>query len=415
MRLARVAGALGAATPEGTERRSVLFAGQAFYHAWYLSRELRKLGWKADVLNWDPTPSAQGLYHGEDVRLVERDRLDFVRHGAFFARAMRDYDVLHFSNMGGIRFSNPLHDFVAHRFAPEAEIRLAKRLGKKIVYTNNGNKDGVSKTAFSAWGPWRVCDDCNLRDKPLECSDEVNLSWGAVRNELADFQCLLGGNRADFNDDPSVHEVPEFYCMDPELWRPDLLVPSNFRLPLRDETVKIYHAVGSAASRSDLETMRNIKSTHIYLPVIEALKAAGHDVELIFFTDVPNRQVRFYQSQADIVVDMLKFGFFGANIREAMMLGKPAVCFLRSEWLESMRREIPEYVDELPVVCATPDDVYEVLEGLILDPARRADLGRRGREFALKWHSSPVAARVFDRIYSELLAGRDGSAFRAAA
>ena len=47
----------------------MLFAGQSYYHAWYLSRELRKLGWKADVLNWDPDPSNQIYYHGEDFRL----------------------------------------------------------------------------------------------------------------------------------------------------------------------------------------------------------------------------------------------------------------------------------------------------------------------------------------------------------
>ena len=34
----------------------VLMVGQAYYNAWYLSRALRELGWKADVLNWDATP-----------------------------------------------------------------------------------------------------------------------------------------------------------------------------------------------------------------------------------------------------------------------------------------------------------------------------------------------------------------------
>ena len=49
--------------------------------------------------------------------------------------------------------------------------------------------------------------------------------------------------------------------------------------------------------------------------------------------------VRYYQVQSDIFVDMLTYGFFGANVREALMLGKPAVCYLRPEWLETMRRE----------------------------------------------------------------------------
>ena len=95
---------------------------------------------------------------------------------------------------------------------------------------------------------------------------------------------------------------------------------------------------------------------------------------------------------------MLTFGFFGANIREAMMLGKPTVCFLRPEWLEMMREEIPEYVDELPVISATPETIDEVLRTLINDKAKREEIGLRSREFAVKWHGSEKAAQYFDRF-----------------
>jgi glycosyltransferase involved in cell wall biosynthesis len=125
----------------------------------------------------------------------------------------------------------------------------------------------------------------------------------------------------------------------------------------------------------------------------------------MFYENVPNRDLRYYQVQADIVVDMLTYGFFGATAREAMMLGKPVVCYLRPEWLDSMRAEIPDYVDELPVVSATPDTVREVLVDLIDHPEKRAEIGRRSREFAVKWHSSRAAGRRLDAIYSGLLAG----------
>src|SRR6185295_13885515 len=112
-----------------------------------------------------------------------------------------------------------------------------------------------------------------------------NLAWGKVRNDLADYQVTIGGNRADYNDDPRVHEVPEFYCLDADFWRPDLMIPSNYLLPLSSQTVKIYHAVGNFASRTAATAMQNIKSTHIYIPTIERLKSEGHDVEMIFFND----------------------------------------------------------------------------------------------------------------------------------
>jgi glycosyltransferase involved in cell wall biosynthesis len=92
-----------------------------------------------------------------------------------------------------------------------------------------------------------------------------------------------------------------------------------------------------------------------------------------------------------------------------MMLGKPVMCYLRPEWLEQMRAEIPRYVDELPVVSATPETVHDVLVDLIEHPEKRAEIGRRGREFAVKWHSAQAAANRFDRIYSGLLEGRSGT------
>jgi glycosyltransferase involved in cell wall biosynthesis len=202
-----------------------------------------------------------------------------------------------------------------------------------------------------------------------------------------------------------VYENPWVYCLDEDVWQPDLLIPSNYRLGLRDETFKIYHSVGNADTRSQAGSMRNTKSTHIYLPLVDELKAEGRDVELLFFKDVPNRELRYYQSQADVFVDMLTAGFFGATAREGMMLGKPVVTFLRTEWLEQMRREVPGYADELPVISATPETIRSVLIDLMDHPEKRLEIGRRSREFAVKWHGSREAARVWDGIYRSLLDG----------
>lgn len=390
---------------KGSAKGRVLFVGHSYYHAWYLSRELRKLGWKADVLNWDPDPDSQIFYHGEDFRVTYEgnERVLALKHALFYAQMIPKYDIFHFSNSGGFSFSSTLHAYAVQLFGEGAEVRLLKRLGKKIVYSNNGCLDGVLQSTFDAWGPEPTCSICPWRDITSVCSDEKNRAWGELRNSLADFQVNVGGNRADYNDDPSVHEVPEFYCLDPDVWRPDLLVPTNYRLPYPDSTVKLYHSVGNASTRVAAGSNQSLKSTHVYFPLVDQLRAEGRDVELIYFTDVPNLKVRYYQVQADVVCDMLTFGWFGSNVREAMMLGKPAVCYLRPAWLDSVRREVPGYVEELPVVSATPETVRDVLLELIDDPAKRQELGERGREFALKWHSARAAARRFDQIYSELL------------
>lgn len=380
----------------------VLYVGQSYYNTWYLSRALRRLGWVADTVNIDPDEHSRMFYHGQDIQLEYRGKMDVLRHLKFYLKALHSYDIFHFSGAHNLTFSTYFRRLGLPAFW---DVKLIRKLGKKIVYSNNGCLDGVSQSSFSAWLPESVCSICPWRDMPHVCSDERNLAWGKIRNDLADYQVTLGGNRKDYNDDPRVHEVPEFYCLDPDFWRPDLMIPSNYRLPLSQQTVKIYHAVGNFASRTAASSTQNIKSTHIYIPTIERLKSEGHDVEMIFFNDVPNQKLRYYQVQADIVVDMLTFGFFGATVREALMLGKPAVCFLRPEWLESMRREIPQYVDELPVINATPNTVYDVLKDLVEQPEKRREVGRRSREFAVKWHSAEAAARRLDEIYSDLMRG----------
>jgi glycosyltransferase involved in cell wall biosynthesis len=305
--------------------------------------------------------------------------------------------------MHGMTFGWKIKDAIARVHGNNAEIDLLKKLSKKIVYSQNGCHDGVSQTEFSKWGPESVCTICRWQHEPEVCSDGRNLDWGRFRNTVSDYQCSMGINRVDWNDDPRVHATPGFFCLDPETWHPDIEIPDTYRLaPACGDTVRLYHAVGHRKERTR-EDGSNIKSTHIYHPLVERLRADGLNLELLEPTGIPNIEVRFLQVQADIFLDMLTYGWFGANAREAMMLGKPVICFIRPEWLDSLREELPEYAATLPVVNATPDTVESVLRDLIADPAKRADIGRRSREFAIKWHSAKAGARHFDRVYRALL------------
>jgi hypothetical protein len=179
-------------------------------------------------------------------------------------------------------------------------------------------------------------------------------------------------------------------------------VPTNYRVPIPDSAVKLYHSIGNLEMRRGAGG-RNMKGTHVFVPLADRLKEQGLDVELMFFHDVPSTKIRYYQAQADIVLDQLTIGWFGANGRESLMLGKPVVCWLRPSWLEQVARQLPDYVEELPVVSATEETVENVVRELVLDADRRKELGERGRAFALKWHSAAAGARRLDGLYRRLL------------
>jgi hypothetical protein len=253
-------------------KRGVLYLGLAYYNNWYLARALRARGWSATTVTTSHE-GAEQFAHGYDhyidfaayqyryphrvARVLERvlrwyaARLERRPRGVelrgierwavlsltrrllrtvagpqrerlqFLLRALDEYDVFHFTGVHNLRYFvyfNPRF----FGFEPIGwDVKLLRRLGKRIVYSQTACNDGVSQTAFSAWGPHNTCAICAIRHLADSCSDERNLAWGRLRNSVCDFQVAMGGNRADYNDDPQVHEVPEFWSLDPDFWHPE--------------------------------------------------------------------------------------------------------------------------------------------------------------------------------------------------
>ena len=386
----------------------VLFVGDCYYNFWFLSRELRKLGWTADTLRTSRSESDRIFLHDADVTFRYRGVLDKLRHWAFFLKAIWRYDAFHFYGVRNIRFFHRGFDWTLSQVFPENwEVRLLRVLGKRVVYMAVNCVDGALQSSMLGLSGEVPCGACRWHDVPEVCSDATIAAWSEARNHLVDAIVGFGLCHKDYNATPQLREIPEAFCLDPGFWYPELMVPTNFRLPLPENAIVLYHSVGNFELRSDRNTKHNIKGTHVYLDVVKKLKLAGYPVELAFFQSVPNRNVRFYQLQADIVVDMLEFGWYGANVREAMMLGKPVVCYIRPEWLEEVDWQNPGFADELPIVSATPDTVYDVLVNLIEHPEKRAEIGRRSREFAVKWHSAEAGARRMAALYLEVLGAQD--------
>ncbi|MFZ7102541.1 MAG: glycosyltransferase family protein [Peptococcaceae bacterium] len=100
--------------------------------------------------------------------------------------------------------------------------------------------------------------------------------------------------------------------------------------------------------------------------------------------------------EADIVIDQLLCGTYGMLSVEAMAMGKVVVAFIR----EDVKNHLPA---DLPIVNAKPETLSEVLAGLINNPARRAQLGRAGREYVMKHHEIGVVTDQLCRIYQQLL------------
>lgn len=139
---------------------------------------------------------------------------------------------------------------------------------------------------------------------------------------------------------------------------------------------------------------KRIKGTEYVLDAISRLEK-DHDLEFVLVHGMPHRQAIEIYQRADIIVDQLLIGSYGIFTAEAMALGKPVICYIREDLLDT-------YPQELPIVSASPDNLYEQLKILVENPGLRHTLGLRGREYAEKYHDSLKIAKQLIDLYASL-------------
>jgi glycosyltransferase involved in cell wall biosynthesis len=60
------------------------------------------------------------------------------------------------------------------------------------------------------------------------------------------------------------------------------------------------------------------------------------------------------------------------------------------------------FAGECPVVNTPPEQVQDELRRLVADPARREELGRRGRQYVRDHHSLEAVAATLDELFKTL-------------
>ncbi|MGY3534259.1 glycosyltransferase [Bradyrhizobium sp. USDA 4452] len=385
-----------------SNRRSVLFLHQCYYNFLYLAEALRRRGWDAVCASIeDPNVGQAQFYHGDDVNLFDPEPEQYRRNLVeFFAEVESRFRMLHFYGRGIMSMFPAYFDRqVTYDRLPVDFLRLRQR-GIKIGYTVVGCSDGVAQSSINKWSG--ACNRCVWQDQPEICSDASNLAWGHKVHTMCDVVDTGGAASLDWKGNAeTVFRDALTMALDPEVWRPDLEIPEKYRLQRSPGELIIYHAVGNYKLRS--RNGRNIKGTDAIVDAIERLKSEGFPVRLEFVTNVPSQDVRFIQVQADIMVDQLNYGRYGAQACEGMMLGRPVICYLNKDELPGIST-IP-FVEECPIVSATEASIYDVLKELLSDENRRRELAKASRDFAVKWHSADACAERFEMVYDRVMQG----------
>lgn len=309
-----------------------------------------------------------------------------------FGLALSRSDVLHFNF--GRTVLDPGPNFVAKFprwtgvplllcWVQCGELWLYRRLGKTIFVTYMGDdarQGDVSREMFAITMADHVGPDYYTAASD-RCKRQRIRTFDRFADEIIFLNPDLGWvlpRRAKFVSYASV---------DLQKWLPVY--------PRPESTPHIVHA----------PSHRGAKGSEWVLEAIDKLRAEGCDFRFTIVEGMPWQEAAEIYRQADLVVDQLLAGWYGGLAVECMALGKPVVAYLRQEDLHFLQREMRE---ELPLILAQPDTIYEVLREWIQSPAERFEAqGKKGRRFVERWHDPLKIAADLSDSYRQALGDRN--------
>ena len=266
---------------------------------------------------------------------------------------------------------------------------LAKKSGVKIAIFPSGCRGELTKEEFSKFDKGNVCNNCGFKF----CDDRINKARLRLVNKYADL--VVGW--ATFNSPHFNYTHCKYKSLDLKLWKPNLKIPKKFILPATNN-LRILH---SFYNEDRLNGGKNIKGSPAIVAAINKLKEEGYKVEYMHITDKASNEMRYYQSQSDIVVEQLIYGWWGSTGVETMCLGKPVVCYLRPSWKSFFLKQFPEH-KALPIIEATTLNVYQELKRLVVDKRYRQLKGRQSRNFATRHYDSKLNTNKIIEILEAL-------------
>ncbi|WP_374187740.1 glycosyltransferase family 4 protein (plasmid) [Priestia aryabhattai] len=143
-------------------------------------------------------------------------------------------------------------------------------------------------------------------------------------------------------------------------------------------------------------TQTYTKGSEFVIAAIKKLGKKGYNFKFIPPQNkIPYEKMQKIYKHADIIVDQLREGVFGVTSLEGMAQGKPVICHIREDLVQT-------FPSDLPIFNANPDTIYSALEKLITSPELRFELGVKGRKYIEKHHDSRVIAQQIGEVYKKI-------------
>lgn len=367
----------------------ILQVHNALYIPSLLSRGFRAAGNASDTAYFGIDERTRDLVWKPDFTLTGKSWA-LPQHAAFFAYAIAKYDVFHF---WARPYLIPATYNVLQRHLP-IDLYILKMAGKRISFQSDGCYPMIRPSVWKTKIDPEICWTCQTTQGETYgfCSNANTVRLNEAMNRYAD---ISFGTGMGYDFEEGAHYV--FPPVDLERWKPDIEIPLEFRVEKKPGTLLIYHGVGSHI----IGNRGAIKGTDILVRTVNELKQEGLSVELLHVKDCLNSNIRFFQAQADLVVDQLLIGGGGQNARECLALGKPVLTRVHAEQWPAFEDAAAPH-GRPPYVATDRSTLKENLVELIRNRERRLEIGRRSAEWARNVLSPEFAASRYLGYFESL-------------
>lgn len=343
-------------------------AGQGYYSV----KGLKEQGCNAELVLWDPSPFGYPADKCLDINFKNKAKYPYymIQLGANMCRSLMRYDIFHFH--------------FGHSLLPlNVDLPLLKKTGKKVFCEFHGddvrNPELIKKYyKYLDWAAYM--SGKNVESLKMQRSKRArNIMKYAERIILHDDELIPHVEREGYTN---IEIVP--LRIDISRFIPTY--PS-----IDKKTVTIVHAPTSS-----------VKGTKWFVSAIEKL-SSQYSIKPVLIQNLSQKEALKQYQKADIIFDQITVGTYGVFSIEAMAMGKPVITYISDQ----MRSRLPE---DLPLVSASPESLYDKLEELIRDAKLRLQLGKDGRKYVSKYHDCRKNAKALKLIYEgkgDGLRGRD--------
>ena len=336
-----------------------------------LSRAERKLGLDSYVL----TVGENYLEYPSDIQIeMSRNKINRCFKTIKCINEQKNkYDIFHFNFGSSLLSISKLNlDFIDFYFY---------KRDKKYFVTYNG------------------CD-CRQKYKIIEKYDICACSDDGCYNGICN------SKKVDTIKDRRIKKMTKF-CDTVFYVNPDLkqFLPENsIFLPY---TIAAWDTISNSSRRKykyplkivHAPSQRGAKGTKDILTVVEEIK---HDfpykIEFTLIEGIKNSEAVKIYEQADILIDQILIGWYGALSVEAMKAGCAVMVYIREDDLQYVPTNMHEDIKKTFINC-NKNNLYEKIAEIIENPDDLKKYNKYSYEYVNTWHSPEYVASITKKQY----------------